>query len=739
LPAISVQIADRQELQRLLLNGPHQIDLWLQLDQSSRGEQEQESPPNPLAVVARQPTNRRSKPAAEARATSPNSQDGIFPGAPRPIQQRFHPAGSSEAQVVLQEQLAELQALVEQGYYEAVLERLGLDVVESLAAQLPAAAAYGLGHWAYEQERFEVAAPLLEAAEVAGDQAGDLLPWVRLFLGLSCRGLGEIGRARAQLNVVLVQHPSHDASFQAQVALAWLDLNADAQQEAANALEQLRRHPQSGSQLAEIDLLGRVLSTLEWLGANRRDQLSHEVDRASSDGLAAAIDHILLSRCGRVLQVKGWLVDPGQQLRELCLVRGERVWRLNLGQASYSNRPDLVEVVSRCGGDANLHAGLSLTQIALPEEAVPLQDGESAELFAVLANGTQLCLRRKLQGTEISSEQVREVLDAAIQEPCQLVFANLLHQARELWSVALHGKLQRPAEHKLFGTPRAKPELSVVVPLYGRVDFMEYQLNWFNAWQRRKGQNRPQQQLIYVLDDPQLKQECLALAKRCHTLYSTPFELVLNPENLGFAGANNRGAAFAKAPLLLLLNSDVLPAHDNSLERMLRAMQQHPDEIGALGARLLFDNGAIQHQGISFVQEADLDGELGRVWLNEHSLKGVKVPLMDGESLELLEVEAATAACLMLDRQRFLKLGGLSSHYIVGDFEDSDHCLKLRSLGLPILVDCGAIFYHLERQSIGLATGSEGMKMKVVAANAITHHQRWCSAIERLQASEVQR
>lgn len=742
LPAISVQIADRQELQRLLLNGPHQIDLWLQLDQSSRGEQEQERPPKPLAVVARQPATRRSKPAAQARATSPSapsSQDGIFPGAPRPIQQRFHPAGSSEAQAVLQEQLAELQALVQERQYEAVLERLGLDVVEPLAAKLPAATAYGLGHWAYEQERFEVAAPLMASVLAEGDQAVELLPWAELFLGLSCRGLGEIGRAREQLIMVVAQHASHDASFHAQVALAWLDLNAGAQQEAANALEQLRKHPQAGSQLAEIDLLGRVLSTLEWLGANPRDQLSHAVDRASSDGVVAAIDHIRLSRCGRVLQLQGWLVDTGQQLRELCLVRGERVWRLNLGQARYSNRPDLVEVVARCGGDANLHAGLSLTQIALAEEAVPLQGGEAAELFAVLANGTQFCLRRTLQGAELDSDQVKAVLDAAIQEPCRLVSANLLHRARELWSVALLGKLQRPAEHKLFGTPPAKPELSVVVPLYGRVDFMEYQLNWFNAWQRRKGQNRPQLQLIYVLDDPRLKQECLALAKRCHTLYATPFELVLNPENLGFAGANNRGAAFAKAPLLLLLNSDVLPAQDDSLERMLRAMQQHPDEIGALGARLLFDNGAIQHQGMAFVQEADLDGELGRVWLNEHPLKGVKVPLMVGESLELLEAEAATAACLMLDRQRFVKLGGLSSHYIVGDFEDSDLCLKLRSLGLPTLVDCGAIFYHLERQSVGLATGSEGMKVKVVAANAITHHQRWCSAIERLQASEVQR
>lgn len=740
LPVVSVQTPDRQDLQRRLLGGPHQIGLWLLLDQSRRGEQKNESPAMPSGVVGRHAAESTANPPDQPRATAPFSPSwggDILPGIPRPIQRRFHQVGSSEAQAVLQEQLAELQTLAEERQFEAVLERLGLDGVEPLAAQLPAAASYGLGHWAYEQERFEVAAPLLAAVAAAGDQAGDLLPWAQLFLGLSCRGLGEIDRAREHLGALVAKHPSHDGVFHAQVALAWLDLNAGAAQAATSAMEQLRQHPQVGSHLAEIDLLGRVLSTLEWLAGNPGLQLSHTVDRASSDGVEAAIDHIRLSRCGRVLQLQGWLVDPGQQLCELCLVRGERVWRLNLGQARYSDRPDLAKVVERCGGNANLHAGFSLSQIALEKEAVPLQAGEAAELFAVLANGTQFCLRRMLQGTELSPEQVKDVVDTAIQEPCRLVSANLLHRARELWSVTLLGKLQRPAIHKLFGTPPAQPELSVVVPLYGRVDFMEYQLNWFNAWQRRKGQDRPQFQLIYVLDDPRLKQECLALAKRCHTLYATPFELVLNPENLGFAGANNRGAAFAQASLLLLLNSDVLPAHDDSLERMLRTMQQHPGEIGALGARLLFDNGAIQHQGIAFVHEADLDGELGLVWLNEHPLKGVNVPLADGESLALLEVEAVTAACLMLERERYAQMGGLSSHYIVGDFEDSDLCLKLRSQGLPILVDRNAIFYHLERQSLGLATTSEGVKMKVVAGNAITHHQRWCSAIERLQRSEV--
>ncbi|QVL52139.1 MAG: glycosyltransferase family 2 protein [Cyanobium sp. M30B3] len=635
------------------------------------------------------------------------------------------------------EQLAELRAQAELGRFETVLEGLGHDLVEPLASQLPVAAAYGLGHWAYAHERFEVAVPLLAAVAFAAEPLGDLLPWSVLFLGLSCRGLGEIGRAREQLGALVAKHQSHDACLHALVALAWLDLNAGAPHDAASNLELLRRHPQSSSILGELDLLGRVLSTLEWLGSNPRDQLSHAVDRANSDGLVAAIDAIRLSRCGRVLQVQGWLVDPGHQLRELSLVRGERVWRLNLGHAVYTDRPDLAEVVARCGGDAGLHAGLTLTHVAASEEAVPLQAGEAAELFAVLANGHQFCLRRTLQGAELSSDHVKAVLASAIQAPCRLVSANLLHRARDLWCDALSRKLQRPPQHKLFGAQPVNPQLSMVIPLYGRIDFMEYQLNWLNAWQRRKGPDRVQLQLIYVLDDPRLEQECLALAKRCHTLYSMPFELVINPDNLGFAGANNRGVEFAKAPLLLLLNSDVLPAQDDSLELMLRAMQQHPGQIGALGAMLLFDNGAIQHLGMAFVKETDLDGELSRVWLNEHPFKGVKLPASESESLQLVEMEAVTAACMMLETETFKQLGGFGLHYIVGDFEDSDLCLMLRDKGLPVLVDNSATFYHLERQSVDLATSSNGMKIKIIAANAITHHQRWCSAIERLQRSEV--
>jgi GT2 family glycosyltransferase len=242
-------------------------------------------------------------------------------------------------------------------------------------------------------------------------------------------------------------------------------------------------------------------------------------------------------------------------------------------------------------------------------------------------------------------------------------------------------------------------------------------------------------QLIYVLDDPRLSQECLALAKRCNALYSIPFELVINPVNLGYAGANNRGFAYAKAPYLLLLNSDVLPATDDSFELLIKTLQQHPGQVGAVGARLLFDNGAIQHQGMEFVLEPDLDGELAHVWLNEHPLKGVKIPAVCDSASAVQEVEAATGACLLLRRDVLMSLGGLSTHYIVGDFEDSDLCLKLRQAGLAIMVNQASVFYHLERQSLSLDPQSDAFKMKLVTSNALTHHQCWSSMIERLHAS----
>jgi tetratricopeptide (TPR) repeat protein len=733
---------DRQELQRQLLLDPSRPELWSQLD-TPAGDVPAPPPASPPERAA--PVPARSGPQPSDRRVTPTAYEASGHGAPsvRGWKPCFHRQGSAEAEAVLEAQLAEFQALVEAEDYGRLLRRLDDSTAALLATRLPPEQAYALGHAAHEQERFSIAACLLARAVDAGDDIGELLSWALLFHGFSLRALGRLTDAYGCFSR-LVELGSRagaaeawlQAGVHARVALAWIALNRGESAEVAALVRQLHEDPRVAAVTADLDLLGRVCSTLGWLERNDRAQLSHAEERATC-GLAIALDDAQLSPCSALLRIRGWLVDTGAQVRDLCVVRGRRVWRLDLGQARYSQRSDLADVISRCGGSPDLHVGLELVLTSMGEERSHYQPGEALELFVVLANGDQFCLRQTLKASPLSADQFKGLLEVCIQEPCRLVSAGLLQRIRELWSGALLLKLQQPAEHHRFGQLGRQPELSVVVPLYGRVDFMEFQLNWFNAWQRRRGTAVPPVQLIYVLDDPRLKGECMALAKRCATLYAMPFELVLNPDNLGFAGANNRGASYAQAPLLLLMNSDVLPAGDASLERLLRTMQNPPSPIGALGARLLFDNGAIQHQGMEFCREPDLDGELAQVWLNDHPLKGVKLPAFDGSDNSLREVQAVTAACLMVERERFEALGGLSTHYIVGDFEDSDFCLQLRRQGLPILVDLAAPFHHLERQSVDLASGSNAARMKLVAANAITHHQRWCSAIERLQASEI--
>lgn len=657
----------------------------------------------------------------------------VRPGDPRPLQQRFHSADTHAAEAQRQRQLSELQQLVAAGDQAAVLERIGPELLAPLAERLTPAEGLHLAQIARDHERHDLAVPLLSRVAAGAEPGDERSVWAQLGLGLSYQALGRLSRARELLSDLAHQHQGHAAAVEAQLALAWLHLHAGEIEQSTRILTELQLNSIAIDPHYELDRLWCVVNGLSSLRIQRADEFTHILDRSGSDAIAAGIERIWMSRCGQILQWQGWIIDPCRQICALCLVHGKRVWRLNMNQFQYAARPDLESLVIASAADPHGRYGITCTLINHVEEAFHLQEGEAAGLIFVLTNGTQFCLQQRLEAVALTTEVIKAGFTAAIDHHCNLISANLLHKARELLGAYQESQLQAGADHLQFDHSVSTPELSVVIPLYGRIDFMEYQLNWFHAWQRRKVGQRLSLQLIYVLDDPNLKQDCLTLAKRCASLFAVPFELLINSQNLGYAGACNRGVSLAKAPVLLLLNSDVLPCQDDSLELMLRSMQQHSGRIGALGARLLFDNGAIQHDGMSFMQDCDMDGVLGRVWLNDHPLKGLKVASQEVDSLALSEREAVTGACLMVERERYEQLGGMSSHYIQGDFEDSDLCLKLRRQGLPSYIDCAATFYHLERQSMDLSSGDPDSKMKVIAANALSHHQAWCSTIERLR------
>ena len=287
--------------------------------------------------------------------------------------------------------------------------------------------------------------------------------------------------------------------------------------------------------------------------------------------------------------------------------------------------------------------------------------------------------------------------------------------AVEVAWAARHKPVPKPVVRS-YGTQPTNPSLSILVPLYGRHDFADYQLALF-----ADDPDFQTVELIYVVDDPAILG---GFRSACPDLYCTflvPFVLASPCANLGFAGANNFGAEIARGQYLLFLNSDVLPKRPlwaSDLLRIYRSLQSP----GMLGAKLLYEDGSIQHAGMAFRRYSAWSD----MWINDHPLKGQSPFGLSG----VTEVDAVTAACAVMETALYRKLGGFSEDYIVGDFEDSDLCLRASSAGRRNYVALDVEMYHLERQS-QTWIGDSILRTNLTLYNCWLQNSRWAEQIEK--------
>jgi GT2 family glycosyltransferase len=267
-----------------------------------------------------------------------------------------------------------------------------------------------------------------------------------------------------------------------------------------------------------------------------------------------------------------------------------------------------------------------------------------------------------------------------------------------------------------FGDPPASPDVSIVIPLYKRIDLVEDQLAQFvlDPYLAR-------QDIIYVLDSPEDQDLLLDRAAALHPLYRVPFRVVVLKGNVGFAQANNVGAGVAQAKLLLLLNSDVLPDRPGWLERMIDFYEAE-DGIGALAPKLLYEDDSIQHAGIHFHRP---EGQ--PVWQDAHYFKGMHRDFPDANVPRVVPV--VSGACMMIARDLYESVGGLHGGYVQGDYEDADICLRLMEAGLRNWYLPTAELYHLEALSY-----SPSLRMPANRYNAWLHTRTWGDRIEQLEA-----
>lgn len=288
----------------------------------------------------------------------------------------------------------------------------------------------------------------------------------------------------------------------------------------------------------------------------------------------------------------------------------------------------------------------------------------------------------------------------------------------------LIGRTPRPPQPEVrkAGAAVAEPEVSLVIPLYGRYDFVEHQLLEFAA----DPFIRTRCEVIYVIDDPRIAGQVFAALDTWRQLYEVPLTVVWGKRNRGFSGASNLGLSLAGGRHVLFMNSDVIPTAPGWLDALSRRLDAHA-EFALLGTRLLFPSGGVQHDGIAF----EFKESFG-VWMNDHPGKGL---LPDtAPAGEVVEWPAVTGACLLGRRADLLAVGGFCEDYLIGDFEDSDLCLKMRELGRKVGVCSDIELIHLERQSYGFQ-GAGDFRLRVTLFNAWLHQERWGADIARLQGA----
>jgi GT2 family glycosyltransferase len=191
---------------------------------------------------------------------------------------------------------------------------------------------------------------------------------------------------------------------------------------------------------------------------------------------------------------------------------------------------------------------------------------------------------------------------------------------------------------------------------------------------------------ILVVDNGRLSDESAAFLskvphRRASFLYSGPFNFA---RKLRFAVGHARGEH------LVLFNDDLEVMTSEWLSAMLEFSQQK--EVGAVGAKLFFPDGRLQHIGLVL-------GVAGVAAHAFHMAPG-STPGYAGSAHTIRNCSCVTAACLMTRREVFEEVGGFDEKFPL-DFGDVDYCLRLRRAGYRIVYTPYAQLYHLESGSLG--------------------------------------
>ncbi|WP_375456567.1 glycosyltransferase family 2 protein [uncultured Methylobacterium sp.] len=260
----------------------------------------------------------------------------------------------------------------------------------------------------------------------------------------------------------------------------------------------------------------------------------------------------------------------------------------------------------------------------------------------------------------------------------------------------------------LWPLPQTAPLASIVIPSRDRLDLIE----------------RVCRGVLHETDYPAI--ECIivdngstdpavlahyAALRRDPRVRIVPFDAPFN-----FSAMVNAGVAAATGAVAVLLNNDVAVLRPDWLDALVR--QAVRPEVGAVGAKLLYADGTLQHAGVV----VGLGGRAGHILRR----RPADSPGHLGQMRVAHEVSAVTAACLAVARDIYRAVGGFDAATFPIDFNDVDFCLRLKGAGYKTVWTPAATLAHRESVSRGPATGAARVRFEQEAAR---FSERWRDVI----------
>jgi GT2 family glycosyltransferase/glycosyltransferase involved in cell wall biosynthesis len=404
-------------------------------------------------------------------------------------------------------------------------------------------------------------------------------------------------------------------------------------------------------------------------------------------------------------------VTANQFRQDLLIAKigdGGHSFRVCLPQALFSNPIVRVQVLDKATGRdlagspvtlMNHAAGLNpLTREFLATQIDALVTGGAADLLEENAAFLLAQFDRLLQ----AREQAAAVRLRDFESWSQL----LRDQGRDgpgkvsgLIDLARHQYGERPLR---LPTSEA-PEVSVIIPVHGKF--------WYTyQCLRAIAEHAPRRPFeVIVVDDCSTDETLLA------PLIVSGVRVLRNERNLGFVGSVNAGAAMARGRNIMLLNNDT-EVQPGWMDELCDSFERD-GRIGIAGSKLLFPNGTLQECG-------------GIVWrLGDGWNYGRDQDPERPEFCALRDVDYVSGAALMIRREVWDAVGGLSEEYAPAYYEDTDLCFKVREAGHRVVVQPYSRVVHHEGVSAGTDVSGAGMK-RYQRTNMARFAARWRSTLQ---------